>query len=160
MLQNQDDMFERYLKKPSMSSVGFLVLDKMTSVTSSRQNPHHPRHPPLQERPSAKTVSRGGGSRPARNSSSKQRGGIGSDTAKSPILSRSSANRGGDHQFKGGQAVAGVGVAGGGGATYAAFDDGDSFAVSLLQTTFEQEGQSSQYDILLRQRKFDTLSTG
>lgn len=56
--------------------------------------------------------------------------------------------------------MAGVGVAGGGGATYAAFDDGDSFAVSLLQTTFEQEGQSSQYDILLRQRKFDTLSTG
>ena len=59
--------------------------------------------------------------------------------------------------------MAGVGVTGGGGATYAnpnAFDDGDSFAVSLLQTTFEQEGQSSQYDILLRQRKFDTLSTG
>ena len=36
LLQNQDDMFERYLRKPSMSSVGFLVLDKMTSVTSSR----------------------------------------------------------------------------------------------------------------------------
>ena len=60
--------------------------------------------------------------------------GIISDTGKSPMLSSKN-----DLRNVGG-------------------DDGDSFAVSMLQTTFEQE--PSQNDLLLlRQRKFDTLST-
>lgn len=36
LLQNKDDMYEKYLKKPSTTSVGFLVLSKINS-NSTRQ---------------------------------------------------------------------------------------------------------------------------
>ena len=36
LMKNKDDMFERYLKKPATSSVGFLVLDRVHSNSTSR----------------------------------------------------------------------------------------------------------------------------
>ena len=110
-------MFERYLKKPSTSSVGFLVLEKLNS-TSSR----HQRIGNKLDKNSAKSI---GGRRPQRDSSSKNHryemisggGGIVSDAGKSPVLSSSK------------------------------FDikdaDNESFAVSMLQTTFEVEGSTN-----------------
>ena len=36
-MKNHDNMFERYLKKPNNTSVGFLVIDKMNSASSRRK---------------------------------------------------------------------------------------------------------------------------
>ena len=38
LIQNKDDMFERYLKKPSTTSIGFLVLDRLNSSSQGRPN--------------------------------------------------------------------------------------------------------------------------
>lgn len=54
LIRNQDDMFERYLKKPSTSSVGFLVLDKLNWSSSRQQRANKGVH----DRTSAKTASR------------------------------------------------------------------------------------------------------
>lgn len=72
LIANKNDMFERYLKKPSTTSVGFLVLSQLNS-SSSRQNQQKRESrmaAPQYDRISTKTISRG---RQARDSSSKQR---------------------------------------------------------------------------------------
>ena len=121
-------MFERYLKKPSTTSVGFLVLDKLNNSSQGR----------LSRGPKAKNdnYARGYGSRG--DSCNKQYemisggGGIISDAGKSPL--QSSKN-----DFKDNI-------------------DGESFGLSVLQTTFEVE--NSQQEIVLRKKnKFDTFST-
>ena len=38
LIQNKDDMYEKYLKKPQKSSVGFLVIEKITSGSTGK---HH-----------------------------------------------------------------------------------------------------------------------
>lgn len=126
LMRNKDDMFEKYLKKPATTSVGFLVLDKINSASSRRKmSKQH-------EKSSAKSFNR---PLAYRDSQSKRRGdlltggGVVYSVNKSPILS--SQNDFKDH-------------------------DGESFAVSVVQTTFDVD--PSQLDVQLRQKKFDTLS--
>ena len=64
LMQNKDDMFEKYLKKPSTTSVGFLVLDKINSASSRRKMSKQ------QDRSSVKLLSR---PPPNRDSHSKPR---------------------------------------------------------------------------------------
>ena len=126
-------MFERYLKKPMNSSVGFLVLDKMIS-TSSRQVREQRKNsniPPQERGSSSKDIN--SKKKVTRNNSSNNRydmfshgGGVISDAGKSP-----------NHSLKD-------------------QDGGESFAVSILQTTFEVD---PSYHDKLRPKKFDTLST-
>lgn len=107
-------MFERYLRRPSAWSVGFLVLDKLNSNSRS-------------------TVNRAGLQPNRNNSSSKYEGSNRKNI--SPVLSSAK------YEFRTNN------------------EDGESFAVSLLHTTFEHDNQSQKDIIQLRNKKFDTLST-
>lgn len=115
-------MFERYLKKPTTTSVGFLVLEKLNSSSSRQQRVSKGLH----DRTSAKSVSRKRQSPVIQPRPTALGGGVISDPQGTP-------HRRSKKEMK----------------------DNDSFAVSIMQTTFEIEQPSVQ----LREKKFDTLST-
>ena len=132
LIRNKDDMFERYLKKPSTTSVGFLVLEKLHSQSARRSRGYQQRSREQQDMLPQSSVTVTVGSSTRHNRFFEQGGGTIKTSCcardQSPVLSSQA-----DVQ-----------------------EPTESLVVSMNQTTFDAADNQSAN----KRKKYDSVSNG